>query len=1104
MQVPGAIEAGTRLGSYTVGSHLGKGATAAVYAATHDDGRTHALKVRRRTRTQLDRRFLREFESMRLLRVPGVVTVHDAGLTEHWLWFSMDLVDGQPLLDALHAELDLPARVARTMVVFKRLCDTLAALHATGYVHRDVKPSNVLVDADDGVHVVDFGIGRFFEEAETLSRTGELVGTLPYMSPEQLGSVPNNERTDLFAVGLMLHEAIAGRRPRPMTTVGWIPRICLERLVPLACLHREVPLGLSKVAERLCAVDPKRRPTAARAAAMLDDVLQDRALPEWPEAPFCDPGDWWTPAEAAASGGSDTRVIVLEGPTGSGRARIAEQVHRTGLLQGTWTHHLRCAVDEMGGPFRSFIESLVDHIDDDDLTEVLGDESLALNQLWPHLPLPTPTSLAPQSEHSLTAPSTGDLARAVADVIQRASERRGLQIVIADLEQADAFTARVIPELAKRKATRLGLLLLHEHRWATTRSRALIRKLVEDGLATVVPVPPLTEEVASAIASSLCPHMPSQVPAGSTAQYASEVGLAALARWRGETLTPPDASLWPVSVLDRPLPFPVLRALMGRRAAGGPWVRVTTRSVELAGTTARALARSRVASLRHSSQTLAETWERVLGEGARPGDLATLWLLAGQERRAWLPVAHAAIAHDQAGLYAEARRWLILLETLGQTAPSPELAFSLALARARVALRTDATQLRIELVDAAEQQANTPAELQLVDVIRAEYAQRAGTTRKALVKALHAAAPGEGRSARTAVQALLVAVQARLVLGQLEEAQRDLDRAHALIDGSKQDTGLTVEAGNLQADLAFYRHQLPTCRVLCEQSLRLARSARHHHGEARATARLGDVLRQIGLRREAEKQVRAARDAARLTGDVYLGAATGLALATLLCERGDVLVARHTLDQTIRLVRGLHLVHLMPAATRLALQIAVLRLDPTDAALALDAMQAHAQADPEAAAVLVRWWRLRGDHDRALAVPAPIGDSFGATHWHLERARTAIAVGKSEIAAREAHQALSLAEQGGYRELKTLARLVLGVVEIVSDAEWRDLKREAAGSLFTEVFLGALELDARRLAQRGDTEGSRGQWLALAARSRELGYRPGMEEAAGWLERGPP
>lgn len=1092
MDRPSEPRPGTRLGPYTLHARIGKGATASVYVATDRQKRQVAVKVRRIGQAPMDRRFLREFEFMRLLRVPGVVPVHEAGIEAEFLWFSMDLVHGRPFHARLHDDPDPARRAAAALELGRKLCETLAALHEAGFVHRDVKPSNVLVDDHGDVHVLDFGIGRYFNDSDTLSRSGEVIGTVPFMAPEQLAGLPTDARVDVFATGLMLHEAIAGKRPRPLTTIAWIPRICLERLAPLATLFPEVPLGLSRVVERLCDVDPTTRPSAREAAAMLAVVSEGRSPPEWPDPLFVDPGDWWHPISEGCLGGGDLpRVWVLQGPSGSGRGRIAEQIQRNGLLQGTWTIHLRCRCDRLGGPLLQLLELLVAQLDEDALAEVIGDQAPALRQIWPHLTLPR--GGAPEG----AAPSTGVLVDAVAEVARQLGQKRPVLLVVHDLEQVDLFTARALPSIAARAGRKLGLLLLHETRWATSRSRQLVNAL-RDGGAEVLDVPPLPEDVAKAVAATLCPAVPPDVPGGSTPQYAAEQGWASLARWRDDQFTRPLPALWPVSVGVDDVPLTVFRTLVGRRSdQKTPWVRRTETGVSLDGDTARSLARSRLAGLRKSASTLARAWTQGLGDSARPGDVATLYLLAGEEANAWLPAARAAIESDRCGQYGDARRWLLLLDTLPPPVPRPpRLEFDVALAKARVALRTDALMVHTELLEAAERMASTTEEEQRVKTVRAEYGLRIGTVRPALVAVLRLGATGV--SPRVMVRALLVAVHCRMVLGQLAEAERELERAAAILD-EHPDPILHVQTGNWRAELAFAQHDLQRCRQLAEGMIGHASELGYRRGVAFAASRLGQVLRLLGRRREAEHHTRSAREAFADTGDVYLDAESGLALATLQVERGEALGARHVLDNTIRRIRALRLDHLLPAATRLALQVATLRGDGADAAVALSAIGERPELDPETPAALVRWYRSRGAIDRALAVAPPPPGSWGHVLWRLERARAAISAGELAVARIELRHGLVDASSRGFHELQLYARILGGAVEPVDDGVWAEILREASASLYTEVYLGALEMDARRLHAAGDEVSAQSRWRALHGRSGELGYQPGVEEALGWL-----
>lgn len=270
------------MGPYVLAEPLGVGSSAVVFRATRGD-REVAVKVRTRGDPELDRRFLREFETLRGLALPGVVRVFDAGLGDQWLWYAMERVRGEPLRTWMHQADDIPGRVARLLQIAAPLCDTLAGVHRAGLVHRDLKPGNVLVDELGVPHVLDFGVVRGPAEAEDpITREGGLVGTLPFMAPEQVAGSPVTQKADLFALGLLFYEGIAGRRPRPARPQDWLRIQILERPRSLALLDAAVPRPVSTIVDRLLALDPDDRPDAAEAAVLFRACAVGGGPSGWP------------------------------------------------------------------------------------------------------------------------------------------------------------------------------------------------------------------------------------------------------------------------------------------------------------------------------------------------------------------------------------------------------------------------------------------------------------------------------------------------------------------------------------------------------------------------------------------------------------------------------------------------------------------------------------------------------------------------------------------------------------------------------------------------------------------------------------------------------
>jgi serine/threonine-protein kinase len=195
---------------------------------------------------ELVARFWREVALLEQLDHPAIVKVKSHGERDGLPWFAMELVEGPTLAVRLAKG---PLAIDEARDIFARLLGALEHAHAHGVVHRDLKPANVLLAAD-GARLADFGIARLDLAAATrktqLTRTDAIIGTFPYMSPEQRAGRPVDVRSDLYSVGVMLYEALAGERPE-----GAFP--------PLHRRRPEVPARVDPVVRRLLAPEPGAR-----------------------------------------------------------------------------------------------------------------------------------------------------------------------------------------------------------------------------------------------------------------------------------------------------------------------------------------------------------------------------------------------------------------------------------------------------------------------------------------------------------------------------------------------------------------------------------------------------------------------------------------------------------------------------------------------------------------------------------------------------------------------------------------------------------------------------------------------------------------------------
>ncbi|HEV2862041.1 MAG TPA: protein kinase [Pyrinomonadaceae bacterium] len=261
-------------GRYRLERLVGRGGMGAVYEATH-------LKLKHRVAVKVlggrlfgDQRALRRFERearalARLGQHPNVVSVHDYGeLRTEGAFLVMDFIEGESLAALLKRERRLqPQRAAD---LFEQVLEAVGAAHAAGIVHRDLKPENILVSDDaagrERVRVLDFGLAKLVRseggEAQTMTQPGMVMGTLGYMAPEQLQGEETDERADLFSVGVMVAEALTGRRPFAGRTLFELLRSIEQEAFRLPGESAEAR-RLEEVLRRCLARSRSRRPASA-------------------------------------------------------------------------------------------------------------------------------------------------------------------------------------------------------------------------------------------------------------------------------------------------------------------------------------------------------------------------------------------------------------------------------------------------------------------------------------------------------------------------------------------------------------------------------------------------------------------------------------------------------------------------------------------------------------------------------------------------------------------------------------------------------------------------------------------------------------------------
>jgi hypothetical protein len=270
-----APEGELALGRYRLVRRLGAGGFGVVWLA-HDRKLDRAVAVKRIPMHDeaTARRAEREARAAARLAHAGIVALYESGHDDDAIYLVSELVRGRTLAELI-AEGDLSDR--DVLRVGAALCDALAHAHRRGVIHRDVKPGNVIVpdDPQEGAGVAkltDFGVARMLGD-DALTHTGDVVGTLAYMAPEQAEGGPVSEQTDLYALALVLYEALAGVNPVRGRGAASTARRVGVRLPALGRLRRDLPLELCSALDRALLPRAEQRGTVAELRAALAAAL---------------------------------------------------------------------------------------------------------------------------------------------------------------------------------------------------------------------------------------------------------------------------------------------------------------------------------------------------------------------------------------------------------------------------------------------------------------------------------------------------------------------------------------------------------------------------------------------------------------------------------------------------------------------------------------------------------------------------------------------------------------------------------------------------------------------------------------------------------------
>jgi predicted ATPase/tRNA A-37 threonylcarbamoyl transferase component Bud32 len=457
---------------YRIDAPLGQGGMGEVFRATDTRlDRPVAIKVMRSGSMAGDdvatRRFLREARAASALNHPNIVTVHQIDATAAGdQYIVQELIEGRTLRELME---ESPPPVDRIIEIGRQAAHALAAAHEAGIVHRDIKPENVMLRDDGYVKVLDFGLARLMERADadgvtttTLDDEPEaLTGTLPYMSPEQVGGERVGSPTDVWSLGAVLHELVAGRVPFPgPTKVGVVAAILTAHPPSVRDARPDVPRGLADTVSAMLEKEPDRRPTArdveemlaglaagpgATAAPIIEVARRDTVGREDERARLLE-------AYARAAGGTSS-IVALAGEPGIGKtsllndflAEVRSVADRPTIAVG------RCSESLAGSEaFLPILEAL-DELRDPATGPSFDTVMRSVAPTW-HAQLTADAGDRTDAGEEAVAPSQERMKRELRALLEQVSRLKPLVFVIDDLHWADVSTIDMLNYLAIRFA----------------------------------------------------------------------------------------------------------------------------------------------------------------------------------------------------------------------------------------------------------------------------------------------------------------------------------------------------------------------------------------------------------------------------------------------------------------------------------------------------------------------------------------------------------------------------------------------------------------------------------------------------------------------------